>query len=135
MTPSDKAKIEELLARATGQIPQPDGMVVREGKPVAVTPGELRLACTANPDHPHAAVFVQAVKNLPDDYDRIRVESVDLQALLENREVVTTSHQEEDHVVLRKTLGNVLPPKKPAEAEAPAPVPADPEPEPMPDPE
>ena len=79
-------KKEELLKRIAGEGDESLGMNTIRNQTVRVTAAELGEACKLNPDHPVAAAYTKAIQNLRDDYS-LAVEAVDLQCLLEDKEV------------------------------------------------
>lgn len=95
-------------------------MRVKEAKVSAVTAGEIRAACEANPSHPVAAVYLKAAKPFPDDAT-LHVEAIDLVALIDGAEVVIEEAVEDDARVQRKAIKPK--PAKPLPAPAPAPKP------------
>lgn len=92
----------------------------------SVTAEELRAACDANPDHPHAEVYRNAIGDgdtkeghedataLPDGYI-LTVDSADLEALLENGSVEETTTMENGG----RTLQKKFVPGKPQKSEPP----------------
>lgn len=103
----DKLK-QRLKDAAEGRDRPVAAMKVKANAAFALTAGELRGACDQNPDHPHAAIFRKASRPF-DDSHRLVVDRVDLEALLDDREVVTTEervpHGNTDVAVQVKTLG------------------------------
>lgn len=127
------------LAAALNELPPADGQQVNDDLPTDFSPikhieeptfkttaGKLRRLVASNPDHPKSAAFRKAVKGMVDDYPVV-VEQIDLQAILENRDVLNTEEErvidDEKVIVHKKKLGAVL---KKAAAAPPPPPPKDP---------
>lgn len=119
--------LEELRKRMAEDGSAPQGMSVHTAKGMKVTASEIRAACEANPEHPVAKIYGKAAKDRPDDY-LLSVEVVDLQALLENREVTTEGGIEGGVKVTRKKLGPKIAAPEPEKAPAPAKPKAEPKP-------
>lgn len=85
-----------------------DAVLTHNHKHINVTVAELKAAAASNPGHGHADVYLKSVEGFQDDRT-IDVAEVDLQALLQNREVVHTRTIEGSgnakSVVIRKELG------------------------------
>lgn len=86
-----------------------------------ITCRELAAVIKKNPNHPSALAYTKAVQSNPMDEDLL-IERVDLQALLDNREVVVTTRTEMTdvegiqvpQVVHEKVLGEVIKSTKPS---------------------
>ena len=110
------SKLDELRRRLAESDAKVQPLKVRQAKLVKATAAELIAACEANPDHPVAAIYCKATYRMP-PAKQIMVEAVDLEALLDNAEVVTEEVIEGDARVVRKRLVRQTRP-------LPAPVPA-----------
>lgn len=87
-----------------------DAVLTHSHKHINVTVAELKAAARSNPGHTHADVYLKAVEGYTDDRT-VDVAEVDLQALMQNREVVHTRTTEgagnTKSVVVRKELGGI----------------------------
>lgn len=87
-----------------------DAVLTHNHKHINVTVAELKAAAASNPEHSHADVYLKSVEGFQDDRT-IDVAEVDLQALLQNREVVHTRTLEgagsAKSIVVRKELGGI----------------------------
>jgi len=95
--------IKDLNDMSTLEAPLP-GMQVIEDKVIKITVGKLAAAMKANPTHPLAQSYVKAVHCNVDAI--IFVSRVDLQCLLENKEVERVYDEKEN--LTRKKIGRSL---------------------------
>ena len=72
----------------------PTGMKVKEERTIEITVGKLRPAIEANPHHPVGVSFAKGIRNFGPQ-EVIYVGRVDLQCLLENKEVEVTEEKRE----------------------------------------
>jgi hypothetical protein len=96
------ALLADLLARlekgAVG--PKSQAMVQTSVQVVALSVGELRAACLANPTHELASHFAGAIRNYPAGAE-VNIEQPDLQALLQNRKVILRYKLSDDGIMIR----------------------------------
>lgn len=116
-----RARLERL--DKTGKEKPIAPMVVRETPMISVTLDELRSACQANPDHPKARDFMDAIRKAPPGKD-VLIERIDLQALLDNKDVQTKVTVEDGDAdgrlkVARKVLVDRKQPVKPVQPPKP----------------
>jgi len=86
-------ELKELQKRLKDEGTEDDGpkvhpLKVRDAKTFKLTAGELRKAIEANPEHPKSKAFTKAVRGIP-AVKEIIIERVDLEALLDDKEVDT----------------------------------------------
>ncbi len=102
------------------------GMVTRKTSTIEISIGELAAACDAKKDHPIAKAWrktvlentKKGVKGEPDELlanNKVIVDRTDLEALLDNKEVVVVSLGEEvdggfSSTVLSKEVGDTIKP-------------------------
>lgn len=110
------SKTDELLERInkmnSGEvIEEPAGVEVVENATIKLTVGQLATAAEANPEHPVAVATRKSVKTLNPSQE-ITMDRADVQALLENKEVVLDTKIEtvegEPRNVTRKSVGPEL---------------------------
>lgn len=115
--------VESLRARLNeSEESKSDPLVVKRDRLFELTVQELRDTCELNPDHPLASVKKKSVAGMPYNA-KVVVDRVDIEAILENKEVNVSRTTETDTdgvkvTVERKVLGgpvskSVSPPKKP----------------------
>lgn len=106
--------VQDLVERLESN--QPQGPVpIRKMAGVQVTADEIREAIAANPNHPLAWVFGQAVEGQPGD-TKLYCDRADILGLATNRAVRSRRHMVDDELHLSKELGPSL--AKPAAAPA-----------------
>jgi hypothetical protein len=89
-----------------------DPVKVIRAKMFKSTAGSLRAAADSNPDHPVAAAFRKGLRGLPDNKE-VTVHHVDVEALLDDLDVITLENDEEGEdeegpitrIVITKKLG------------------------------
>lgn len=108
-------ELKDLRERLEAKQPIPSAMQVHRIPVIKTMVQELRAAITANPDHPVAVIYKAAIEKLPKNVKPERVlnvEKPDLQALLDNAEVITERAVEdvdgEARLVVTKRVGEPL---------------------------
>jgi hypothetical protein len=119
-------KIKKLDA---GEIAAPQGMILRRFSGIEVTVGQLKAAVKANPEHPVAVNLTPMLKGYADprhNPHKVTVSKIDMEALLDNKEVKTevlgeslvdNSRMTEVRKVLGDTITKQPEPKSPASPE------------------
>jgi len=114
---------DDLLARLEGE-PEPrdqSAMVIRQTRIATVTVGELKERIAKRPDHPVARVYKGAIAD-KEDAHTVRIENVDLIALIRNLSVVSVKRTERGETIITKRLGDSLDKKQPAPTPDPKPA-------------
>lgn len=91
--------LRKRLAEITEGTDIPALLPIRKSGTFSLTAGELRQAARSNPSHKISKIFLRAVKDHSDS-EKVTVDRVDLQAVLENG---TVEHQS----TLQKTEGGL----------------------------
>lgn len=101
--PNVSPEIQKIVDRINKGGPQARGFVVQENEMVEVNVNDLRQICTANPNHPSSVVFLKAT-TLHTSGHRITVEKVQIDAILQDKDVGVEIDGEGENEVQRKIL-------------------------------
>lgn len=109
-TSSDSLR-DRIKAMNAGTHQEPDGMCVIKAHNMKIKIKELTELANANPGHPFAKTLAGPIKTLPPERE-VRVSKVEVEALMDNREVIFSEHSEEfngkTRIIKTKTLGPSL---------------------------
>jgi hypothetical protein len=109
--------VQDLVDRLESNEPQ-GPVPIRRLSGVQVTADEIREAISANPNHPLAWIFSQAVEGQPGDA-KLYCDRADILGLATNRAVRKRRHMVDDELHISKELGQSLEAKKPTPASTP----------------
>lgn len=106
------AVLDNFIERLQGKKIKHQPLIVRDGEHFEATVKEIRALVARNPKHPIAQVFANATLGQPET-DKVVIDKADLEAVIDNREVIINSAVElqadgSTVTVERKVLGKKL---------------------------